>query len=1093
MGKLIGSGNSDNYGENTFIEKAKSYFDDDTIIYWNRQIYGREFDICILLPGKGILVVEVKGWREENILRVDDNNAVVISTKDGEIFSSPQRQARGYRYLLERFVRTNIQRRPLVFQMVALPQVSRQFFGDKRLDIAMEERFTFLREDLSTPTLFFHKLDQALREVCSWNRESFDSKLMIQVRGLFESDLGGIVETDSEQETVQEDEVQTCDYSRFYYFAQQEDLSECAVGEMVAQYMQGCKLYCVFPNHDAMALVISSIDDALMHRGLVRSRDDLSFALEAEQKHQPELSSNATSFMAFHCSMSVVHDELGDTVASFMIQNGITNQEQKEMLERLGDVSQFNVQQYMAEHADVEKNIVIRAGAGTGKTYTMIARIAYVCFTQKVMLSQMAERITMITFTNQAADHMKEDLKRYFQNCYLLTGRTDYLDMVSCVDHMQISTIHSYAKMLIAKLGSSFGYGIDVRITSSEYNRRKKITDLLDEYIQRNEKKYGQSYVKELGMPVYAIRDCIVEFVGRLQNKSVDIGALAPSSFGSISGDAGYQRLHELLADVIPAVEREYYQELLEENRLHLGTIISLLYRFICSPESIERIDCLKPEEDVLQFLFVDEFQDTDDTQIDTLVKLAEMLNFRMFLVGDIKQCIYRFRGAEEKSFDHLNMDLHPEQWEKYELTRNYRTDKTLLDLFDRSFALWGSMPNGLLSYCEKSDRLLGTRDYNGYLPANTGRYFTCITAHSEEQRMQMLVSEIERIQRRIQYETNKLKMKLSPKEQSICILVRENWQAEMVRTACTKLRPNLTIRTTTGGDLYMSQPALDMMTLVNALVHFDEAEYLYQLVCSNFFGINMPRSNLYLQRKDMLKESIEGRPDRYKQVNRLIECMNTKLSNLPGRDSKWEYVITSLRTKPVLQVLRSLYSTLQPWCQYSSDEWKQHYYQLNVDLLFEQLINACNVDRVTINTLQEHLYHCITACVQVDSRAPGAEEKDAPIQCITVHKSKGLEYGHVIMPFCSASIDYMKQNKLQVSAVKDGEEIRIGYRMTLPENAECIQNDYYNDSVEKEEKIREEARILYVAMTRSIRSFSWIQVDGKRNLSWQNLIWKGE
>ena len=188
MGKLIGSGNSDNYGENAFIEKAKSYFDDDTIIYWNRQIYGREFDICILLPGKGILVVEVKGWREENILRVDDNNAVVISTKDGEIFSSPQRQARGYRYLLERFVRTNIQRRPLVFQMVALPQVSRQFFGDKRLDIAMEERFTFLREDLSTPTLFFHKLDQALREVCSWNRESFDSKLMIQVRGLFESD-----------------------------------------------------------------------------------------------------------------------------------------------------------------------------------------------------------------------------------------------------------------------------------------------------------------------------------------------------------------------------------------------------------------------------------------------------------------------------------------------------------------------------------------------------------------------------------------------------------------------------------------------------------------------------------------------------------------------------------------------------------------------------------------------------------------------------------------------------------------------------------------------------------------------------------------
>ena len=46
MGKLIGSGASDNLGERIFIEKAKEYFADDCIIYWNRQVYGREFDVC---------------------------------------------------------------------------------------------------------------------------------------------------------------------------------------------------------------------------------------------------------------------------------------------------------------------------------------------------------------------------------------------------------------------------------------------------------------------------------------------------------------------------------------------------------------------------------------------------------------------------------------------------------------------------------------------------------------------------------------------------------------------------------------------------------------------------------------------------------------------------------------------------------------------------------------------------------------------------------------------------------------------------------------------------------------------------------------
>ena len=75
--------------------------------------------------------------------------------------------------------------------------------------------------------------------------------------------------------------------------------------------------------------------------------------------------------------------------------------------------------------------------------------------------------------------------------------------------------------------------------------------------------------------------------------------------------------------------------------------------------------------------------------------------------------------------------------------------------------------------------------------------------------------------------------MKLSEKEKSIAILVRENWQADLVRSECARL--GISVQTSTGGDLYMSQPTLDMMTLVNALVHFDEADYLYNLVTSNF------------------------------------------------------------------------------------------------------------------------------------------------------------------------------------------------------------------------------------------------------------------
>ena len=110
-------------------------------------------------------------------------------------------------------------------------------------------------------------------------------------------------------------------------------------------------------------------------------------------------------------------------------------------------------------------------------------------------------------------------------------------------------------------------------------------------------------------------------------------------------------------------------------------------------------------------------------------------------------------------------------------------------------------------------------------------------------------------------------------------------------------------------------------------------------------------------------------------------------------------------------------------------------------------------------------------------------------IQCITVHKSKGLEYGHVIMPFCSASINYIKKTQLQVCTMKAGTHYQIGYSMSIGGAGETVRNDYYDESIEQSEKAREETRVLYVAMTRAIRSFSWIAIDGKKNLSWQNLI----
>jgi superfamily I DNA/RNA helicase len=1085
MAKLIGNVTSNNIGEKLFISKACEYLDDSNIIYWNRQVFGKEFDICILMPDRGILVIELKGWKEETILRVENNESIIISTNEGEKCTSPQRQARGYRFSIERHIKQSIGKFPLVFQMVCLPQVSRSYYNSKRLDTVLEDSFTLLKEDISSASSFFKKLNQTLALVNTWHRHTFDKITMLEVRNLYETDIELADNADSFK-VSDTNQYHEYPYSLFYYFNGDEIYYKSSLPKIIDSYVHGCKLYCVFACATHMHQTITAIDEALIKQGLLRTaKDHLKISFENSTYHTPELKSTDIAFSGFNFSFSIEKNSIPFS-QSFCILDGQVEANDKAKLEQIAKISSFNSEQYFVEHTDPDKNIVIKAGAGTGKTHTMISRIGFICYKHNTALQKIVNRIVMITFTNEAANQMSEKLKEYFRDYYLLSGRSEFLNMVSYVDRMQISTIHSYAKKLISKLGTEFGYGVDLSITSSEFYRRRKISDLLDQYIKQKEKMYGKSYTASLGMPIYALIDNILDFIGNLHNKSLDLECIDADAFGSVAKEENQQRLHELLSYIIPKVEQEYSTELLADNKIHLGSMMSVLNRFISKPESQNRIKELY--NGYRQYMFIDEFQDTDDTQIDIILTIAKLLNYRLFLVGDIKQCIYRFRGAEEKAFDQLNIESDKRSWQEYQLQINYRTDSLLLDIFHKSFSQWGSRTKELFSY-SSPDRLIGIRDYNGYLVNNKRTFYRELQISDEELRIPTLVEEIKRIQKRIKYESER-GIYLSAKEKSIAILVRENWQAEMIRTICGKEPYKLNIQTNTGGDLYTSQPALDMMTLVNALVHFDEADYLYNLVTSNFFNLDIPKSNFYELREKIKSDIWRSKTDEREQVNYLIRFMNLMLANSISNENTWEGIIHGIRIKPILQVIREIYTTLEPWNNYSSDPWRQHYYQLNIDLLFEESINSCNTDNLTVNTLQERLFNCIVTQVSVDSRTPANIAIDeVPIQCITVHKAKGLEYGYVILPYCSFPIDKIKKAKLHVTTDNSNDSVHIGYCIDFDDDCLPIKNDYYSEDTEKEERSREETRILYVAMTRSIRSFSWINLQTKNWLSWQNLI----
>ena len=1077
MAKLIGSEiNTGNYGEDTFCKVLMASFPDSYIIYRNRQVFGREFDMAMLIPNVGIVVFEIKGWRESTVLRIENGDTIIIHTDNGEERATPQKQVRGYRFAIERRLLQDLGAKPIVFCMVVYPQISQACYAQKHLNVITEPQFTVLKEDMASAAAVQAKLAQAVNEVQMWHRAKFDEEFMYNTRCLFEGDIARY--TNDADIIAEIEKYPQPAYSLFWFRPAGVPLSEAELTQLAADYSNGTKIYAVVGDNTQLKQMVAAIDKALDKKCLFRTKGRLDVRYEAAQKHYPSIESVRGQFTAFNCSITCLTSPLNCN--AFQIRDGI-EEGHHDNLVAISNASGFNYDQYAVEHTPVDYNIVIRAGAGTGKTYTMVSRIGYIAHTCAGSLLDLLDRVSMITFTNDAADQMRQKLKDFFRNYYLITENKSWLHLVTKIDQMQISTIHSYAKTLVNALGIEFGYGCDVSVTSSEFARQTYVSKLVNDYIVEKSKR-TINFAEKLGMPMYSLVSNIVDFIQKLQNKSVDVSTLSQENFGALASDTASPELHELLSDIIPRVEKEYQSELLDENRIHLSSIMSLLQMLMLDRNCQARIRQMQKTSP--SYLFVDEFQDTDNTQIDIIAKLCELLGSKLFVVGDVKQCIYRFRGATEEAFDRLPMKGHEDQWKEYALRRNYRTDSQLLNLFDRSFRLWGQPDNGLLVYQPNRDQLLGTKQLNQQLP--TKQFFAQLHTRTDDGRMETLFDEVKRIQAWIARDIQN-GVKLSEEDKTIAILVRENWQAEAIKAEGK--RRGYQIHTHTGGDLYQTTAAIDMLALVNALLHFDEPEYLFSLLASNFFGVNVPYSNLYSIRKNANENFWNPEECRNDMRNYLIKCIDAGLSQMPKEFNTWDSIVTALRTRPVLQMLYEIYASLKPERTYAKgNQWDQTYYRMNVDLLFEQVLAACNADSLTINSFAKSLNICIMSGVSVNSRIPPIENT-ATIQCITVHKSKGLEYGHVIVPFAHFRIDKLKKAKLNVSVTEQNNQLLVGYAIEQPDTQNSYRNEYYNEQAEKAERSREEARILYVAMTRAIRSFSWIVQDNVNGLAWQGLV----
>ena len=295
---------------------------------------------------------------------------------------------------------------------------------------------------------------------------------------------------------------------------------------------------------------------------------------------------------------------------------------------------------------DTEGAVLVLAGAGSGKTRVLTARISYLVSE----LGVQPENILAITFTNKAAGEMKERL-----------------ESVCDTRRMWVCTIHSMCVRILRMFAERRGLKENFSIYS-EQERNAVIK---------------QAY-KELGYDEDSLlKSC------RFHISNAKMLGLGPQAYAE-------RYRYERGIDTAMKVYARYSAHLKANNALDFDDLLTEARALLS--EDAEALEYLAGR---FHYIHVDEFQDTNAVQFD-IIKLLASTHGNLFAVGDDDQSIYGWRGAEIENILHFER-VYPKA-KVYKLQRNYRSTGAILALANASIAhnarrkgkkLWTAAPEG--------------------------------------------------------------------------------------------------------------------------------------------------------------------------------------------------------------------------------------------------------------------------------------------------------------------------------------------------------------------------------------------------------------
>ena len=270
---------------------------------------------------------------------------------------------------------------------------------------------------------------------------------------------------------------------------------------------------------------------------------------------------------------------------------------------------------------------LVVAGPGSGKTRVLTHRVAYLIFEKKISETN----ILCVTFTNKAAEEIK-------------TRVVDLLSGSSLTANLPWSgTFHSICSKILRKDGFNIGVPPSFVIYDTE-DSASVIKGILKDF-GIDSKRFSPRGVLETI-------------------------SSAKSELVSTSDYENYaQGYHQR---TVCKIYPEYQKRLKENNALDFDDLLSFTVKLF-----YEVPEVLNKYQELFKYILVDEYQDTNKAQY-MLTKQLSDLHQNLFVVGDMSQAIYSFRGADFRNILNFQKD-YPEA-SIYNLEQNYRSTQIILD-----------------------------------------------------------------------------------------------------------------------------------------------------------------------------------------------------------------------------------------------------------------------------------------------------------------------------------------------------------------------------------------------------------------------------